>query len=259
MSSLPSFSLSFSSFQLTLKHISHEQRSIRRNRQYVCKARGSNANNCPVDKTHRNQCRSCRLSKCSEAGMNKEAVQHERGPRNSTIRRQVALYLKESAAAAAVVSMASTTSSMLHHHHHHATSSISPTALTSRLGLPSLSSLNHLPRPQALLPPTSVSSGQPHLPHPWSSIFAASNPTAAALSSAAAVSMAASNSSPLGFYHPGLASFNPLLFLSLPELSRSLLRSSYPYPYAGYDVASLTNGLSSDRGSSVLEKRQNGS
>ena len=30
--------------------------------------------------------------------MNKEAVQHERGPRNSTIRRQVALYLKESAA-----------------------------------------------------------------------------------------------------------------------------------------------------------------
>lgn len=31
--------------------------------------------------------------------MNKEAVQHERGPRNSTIRRQVALYLKESAAA----------------------------------------------------------------------------------------------------------------------------------------------------------------
>ncbi|CAL1539291.1 unnamed protein product [Lymnaea stagnalis] len=31
-----------------------------------------------------------------EAGMNKDAVQHERGPRNSTIRRQVAMYLKES-------------------------------------------------------------------------------------------------------------------------------------------------------------------
>lgn len=30
--------------------------------------------------------------------MNKDAVQHERGPRNSTIRRQVALYLKESGA-----------------------------------------------------------------------------------------------------------------------------------------------------------------
>jgi nuclear receptor subfamily 2 group E protein 1 len=27
--------------------------------------------------------------------MNKDAVQHERGPRNSTIRRQVALYLKD--------------------------------------------------------------------------------------------------------------------------------------------------------------------
>ncbi|XP_064487720.1 nuclear receptor subfamily 2 group E member 1-like isoform X2 [Ornithodoros turicata] len=71
------------------------KRSIRRNRQYVCKARGPAANNCPVDKTHRNQCRACRLRKCLEAGMNKEAVQHERGPRNSTLRRQVALYLKE--------------------------------------------------------------------------------------------------------------------------------------------------------------------
>jgi len=28
--------------------------------------------------------------------MNKEAVQHERGPRNSTIRKQMALLLKES-------------------------------------------------------------------------------------------------------------------------------------------------------------------
>ncbi|XP_070394512.1 nuclear receptor subfamily 2 group E member 1 [Dermacentor albipictus] len=71
------------------------KRSIRRNRQYVCKARGAAANGCPVDKTHRNQCRACRLRKCIEAGMNREAVQHERGPRNSTLRRQVALYLKE--------------------------------------------------------------------------------------------------------------------------------------------------------------------
>ncbi|XP_076672314.1 nuclear receptor subfamily 2 group E member tailless isoform X3 [Andrena cerasifolii] len=52
-----------------------------------------------VDKTHRNQCRACRLAKCIQAGMNKDGklktVQHERGPRNSTLRRQMALYFKE--------------------------------------------------------------------------------------------------------------------------------------------------------------------
>nr|ADI47122.1 tailless [Polyrhachis vicina] len=67
------------------------KRSIRRNRQYVCKAKSEGG--CMVDKTHRNQCRACRLAKCIQAGMNKDAVQHERGPRNSTLRRQqMALY-----------------------------------------------------------------------------------------------------------------------------------------------------------------------
>ncbi len=46
------------------------KRSIRRNRQYVCKNKGQGG--CQVDKTHRNQCRACRLKKCVEAGMNKD-------------------------------------------------------------------------------------------------------------------------------------------------------------------------------------------
>ncbi|CAL4248876.1 unnamed protein product, partial [Meganyctiphanes norvegica] len=70
------------------------KRSIRRARSYVCKSK-NNGVNCMVDKTHRNQCRACRLNKCIGAGMNKAAVQHERGPRNSTLRRQMSLYFKD--------------------------------------------------------------------------------------------------------------------------------------------------------------------
>ncbi|XP_055906493.1 protein tailless [Eupeodes corollae] len=66
------------------------KRSIRRNRQYACKSQKHGT--CVVDKEHRNQCRSCRLKKCFDVGMNKDAVQHERGPRNSTLRRHLELF-----------------------------------------------------------------------------------------------------------------------------------------------------------------------
>lgn len=48
------------------------KRSIRRQRQYVCKAKSEGS--CVVDKTHRNQCRACRLRKCVQAGMNKDGT-----------------------------------------------------------------------------------------------------------------------------------------------------------------------------------------
>ncbi|XP_049821560.1 protein dissatisfaction isoform X2 [Aethina tumida] len=60
------------------------KRSIHRNRVYTCKATGDLKGRCPVDKTHRNQCRACRLSKCFQASMNKD-VQHERGPRKPKV------------------------------------------------------------------------------------------------------------------------------------------------------------------------------
>ncbi|XP_075553558.1 nuclear receptor dissatisfaction [Dermacentor variabilis] len=62
------------------------KRSIHRNRVYTCKAQGELKGKCPIDKTHRNQCRACRLRRCFEASMNKDAVQHERGPRKPKVK-----------------------------------------------------------------------------------------------------------------------------------------------------------------------------
>ncbi|XP_028392943.1 photoreceptor-specific nuclear receptor-like [Dendronephthya gigantea] len=53
------------------------KRSVRRKLTYQCRERGI----CPIDVARRNQCQSCRLRRCFEAGMNKDAVQHERTPR----------------------------------------------------------------------------------------------------------------------------------------------------------------------------------
>ena len=49
------------------------KRSIRRNRAYTCRATNGKGN-CPVDKVHRNQCRSCRLKRCFDANMNKDGM-----------------------------------------------------------------------------------------------------------------------------------------------------------------------------------------
>ncbi|KAE8574001.1 dissatisfaction [Halyomorpha halys] len=66
------------------------KRSIHRNRVYTCKAQGELKGRCPIDKTHRNQCRACRLNKCFQSAMNKDAVQHERGPRKPKLPKEPA-------------------------------------------------------------------------------------------------------------------------------------------------------------------------
>lgn len=44
------------------------KRSVRRKLTYQCREKGA----CPIDVARRNQCQSCRLRRCFEAGMNKD-------------------------------------------------------------------------------------------------------------------------------------------------------------------------------------------
>lgn len=93
------------------------KRSVRRRLIYRCQA---GTGSCVIDKKHRNQCQSCRLKKCILMGMNKDAVQNERQPRNTaTIRPEMLLHDQATAGKLIREGVAATVTAVLDVHPHH--------------------------------------------------------------------------------------------------------------------------------------------
>ncbi|NXS22629.1 RARG protein, partial [Mystacornis crossleyi] len=58
------------------------RRSIQKNMVYTC----HRERNCQIDKVTRNRCQFCRLQKCFQVGMSKEAVQNDRNKRKKELK-----------------------------------------------------------------------------------------------------------------------------------------------------------------------------
>ncbi|XP_066564555.1 retinoic acid receptor gamma-A isoform X2 [Amia ocellicauda] len=63
------------------------RRSIQKNMVYTC----HRDKNCQINKVTRNRCQYCRLQKCFEVGMSKEAVRNDRNKKKKDVKEEVAL------------------------------------------------------------------------------------------------------------------------------------------------------------------------
>ncbi|KAG7278898.1 hypothetical protein CRUP_036412 [Coryphaenoides rupestris] len=63
------------------------RRSIQKNMVYTC----HRDKNCQINKVTRNRCQYCRLQKCFEVGMSKEAVRNDRNKRKKEVKEEVVL------------------------------------------------------------------------------------------------------------------------------------------------------------------------